>query len=291
MFELWCKDAAHLTISSQVCRACGFVSYAPRPTVDDIDRKYRFLQSIGSNQPATRYDSGREKRRARRLYQIVKKHIPDMQVGRVLDFGGADGRLLQPFVERGAECHLIDYCEMPIPGVNRIGSTESDIPWEGAYDVIVCSHVLEHLADPFHVLRRLADRVRKGGIFYAEVPMEIWRRPPLPKEPVTHINFFTPSSMSYLMNRAGLSVLSCKLARYPHPDGVYSLVIACVATNAAANETPRFGAGLAETERFLTPDMTMMLRFGAMLPGSVIRAAVKRLRQADRLQSSYQRAN
>jgi hypothetical protein len=93
------------------------------------------------------------------------------------------------------------------------------------------------------------------------------------------------------MNRAGLSVRSCKLSRYPHPDGVNALVISCVATNGEPVDAPRPTGGLAETQRFLRPDAMMLMRFGAMLPGSVLRAAVRKLKQASLPRSPYPSAN
>lgn len=47
-------------------------------------------------------------------------------------------------------------------GLKRLGSA--------TYDVILCSHVLEHLANPYLVVRDLACHVAPGGIIYVETP-------------------------------------------------------------------------------------------------------------------------
>lgn len=41
-----------------------------------------------------------------------------------------------------------------------------------AYDLVICSHVLEHLRDPWAVLPGLVRTVKPGGFFYIEVPAE-----------------------------------------------------------------------------------------------------------------------
>jgi SAM-dependent methyltransferase len=283
VFEVWQAGVSDFTIESRVCRACGFVLFAPRPSAEDVDRKYRFLQSIGSNRPLTPYDSQRERRRSARLLEIVTPHLASMAGADVLDFGGADGRLMQAFAARGARCHVIDYCDTPIPGVVRLGATARDLPAGDTYDAIVCSHVLEHVADPLATVRTLAERLKPDGVFYAEVPMEVWRRAPLPKEPVTHINFFTPSSLTYLMARAGLAAVTSGLAAYPHPDGATALVIGCIARPAnRLIHPPAPGVGLGETKRFLKPGLSLMARRAMMIPGVMLREAAQKLQRTTR---------
>ncbi len=41
---------------------------------------------------------------------------------------------------------------------------------DAAYDVVFCSHVLEHLADPLTVAGDLAKKLRPGGMLFLEVP-------------------------------------------------------------------------------------------------------------------------
>lgn len=40
----------------------------------------------------------------------------------------------------------------------------------GFYDAVICSHVLEHLANPYDTLSALAQKVREGGVMYIESP-------------------------------------------------------------------------------------------------------------------------
>jgi len=43
---------------------------------------------------------------------------------------------------------------------------------DAAYDAVICSHLLEHLDAPRRVFDGLADKVKPGGVFYAETPAE-----------------------------------------------------------------------------------------------------------------------
>jgi 2-polyprenyl-3-methyl-5-hydroxy-6-metoxy-1,4-benzoquinol methylase len=46
---------------------------------------------------------------------------------------------------------------------------EADIP-ENYYDVLICSHVLEHIERPYETLLTLLKKIRPGGIIYIESP-------------------------------------------------------------------------------------------------------------------------
>jgi hypothetical protein len=41
---------------------------------------------------------------------------------------------------------------------------------EAAYDAVICSHVLEHVQDPYGVAARLLPKLAAGGMLYVEVP-------------------------------------------------------------------------------------------------------------------------
>jgi SAM-dependent methyltransferase len=51
------------------------------------------------------------------------------------------------------------------------GSGYEQIP-DNAYDLIVASHVIEHMSDPYSVLRTLSSKAKPGGIFYISFPSE-----------------------------------------------------------------------------------------------------------------------
>lgn len=91
---------------------------------------------------------------------------------------------------------------------------------EGQFDALIISEVLEHLTDPWRVLRALARCVRPGGQVFASSPnVAHWRvvrslvlgRFDYQESGVmdqTHLRWFTPASYRQLFEQAGLDVVS-----------------------------------------------------------------------------------
>ena len=89
----------------------------------------------------------------------------------------------------------------------------ADVPW----DLILFSHVLEHLPRPRDVVDAFARRLAPGGRIYIEVPNEQWKTVQCrlrallkPGEPAWfpgHINFFTAGSLRSILARAGMEVV------------------------------------------------------------------------------------
>jgi SAM-dependent methyltransferase len=276
LFEVWFPNSEAVTLTSKCCENCGFITYTPRPTTSDIDAKYRFLADLGLSGTTIDPDSEIERRRAGELHYHAARYAPKGRCLRVLDFGGGDGRLMRGFLAEGAECHLIDFNETTYPGVRRIGATERDLDETCRYDLIVCSHVIEHVAEPVSVISTLASYLKTDGVIYVEVPMEVWSKAPLHNEPVTHVNFFTPISCRHLMARAELQTLRCRLGAHLHPTGVSKLVVRVVGRLGPV-ET-RLPSGAPETAALLSPGRLLRLKRYALMPEKIAGAVAAKLR-------------
>lgn len=239
LFEVWHPGEGEVRLEAVACGECGFVCYLPRPDDDAISAKYRFLQeherSIGAVIGGEKGEA-KDRRRAKRTMKALGLNEP----GRVLDFGGGDGKLLAPFVDAGHDCYLVDYNTEPLPGVKKLADTLEGV--DETFDAIICSHVLEHVADPLGTLRDLRARLRPGGRIYAEVPSEVWRGIPIERDPVTHVNFFTVASFGRLFAMAGLPTGATERAGSYGSQG--KPVIVAVAQRAE---------GVEETRRRLAP--------------------------------------
>jgi SAM-dependent methyltransferase len=99
---------------------------------------------------------------------------------RVLELGCASGQTLSLMRERGAE-HTVGIEYSPeaaaiaeARGVGRIivGDVEHmDLDLEPAsFDLLIAGHVLEHLADPWEILKKLRTFVKPGGQFVCALP-------------------------------------------------------------------------------------------------------------------------
>lgn len=252
LFTVWFPNKDTVTLTSAACRKCGFVCSLPRPEPGDVDAKYDYLSSDPETKNEISQTRESDARRSADLYRRLRPMLASRSS--ILDFGGGNGRLLSAFLGDGHHCSLVDYGAQTLPGVHYAGARLSDIPEGRKFDAIICSHVLEHLAEPAKPVADLKSRLKETGTLYVEVPLEIWKRPPLPVEPVTHINYFTPASIRLLLERAGFAVLSCAEGLYLTEQGGIGKAIRAFARpdDATARSAPA-EPGMTQTMRYLAP--------------------------------------
>lgn len=263
LFELWFTGENDVTLQSIACERCGFVCYSPRPTHADITSKYDYIARHERARTEFSMAKSTDLPRSRELYRYLQRSI-NGQNARILDYGGGNGRLLAAFLEAGHDCEVIDLVDETLPGITYAGSTTQAIGEQQAYDAVICSHVLEHLADPGEALASLLPLVKATGLVYIEVPSEIWKRSPPAIDPVTHINFFTTDSLRTLMQRSGLQVESCAYRTFIRPGGLIGLAIKAIGRplrDGSEKHVELKGIGL--TERLLNPDLRQ--RFSRLL--------------------------
>ena len=267
LFDVWFPCSDEVTLSILGCRECGFVCYSPRPSAEDLVKKYAFLGAFDSvSADGVPVDSPYEKKRSRRMEAILRRVTP-MPGVRILDYGGKDGRLMRYVAEQGAACYVVDYNPQVCPWVTRLGSTMADLGSRmEAFDVIVLSHVLEHVGAPVDLLTDLRSRLRADGWVYCEVPMECWHHLPRLEEPVTHVNFFTPNSLTTAFRRAGFDRIQCGICEYwSNPPDQLGLAIACWAR---PGRTMLDGNAVLKSDlpRYLSPSLLTRLRVAVSAP-------------------------
>lgn len=88
----------------------------------------------------------------------------------VLDYGGDAGQFIPKSLSTAAS--VFDVSGVPaVEGVTAVARDQDLVP--EAYDLILLSHVLEHLPDPMAQLARLRRLLRADeGLVYVEVPLE-----------------------------------------------------------------------------------------------------------------------
>lgn len=278
LFAVWAPGTTEFRATFLGCKSCGMMVYSPRPTAADIDAKYRYSPGSAANVPSRTERPRRTNQRIRRLESFLSPYLPQPpKQCRILDFGGGDGRLLKGYAEQGAACDLIDYVPIPVAGVRHVGSNENDLPNEPTYDGIVCSHVVEHMAEPHTILTRLRSALKPDGAIYVDVPMEISRELPARSEPVTHCNFFIPESLATLLERSGYRVETCELTAYPHPDENWKLCATAVAKVAGTNDHAKRD-GFGSLNAYLNPDIRMRLHKTKLQWRNIPRRQIRRLR-------------
>ena len=83
---------------------------------------------------------------------------------------------------------------------------------EDNFDVIVLSDVLEHVEDPFSLVRKVSELIKNGGSVYCSFPNNQSLRALLLKErwrmirPFGHLHFFSEKSLRILFESNGFKI-------------------------------------------------------------------------------------
>jgi hypothetical protein len=95
--------------------------------------------------------------------------------GRMMDYGGSDGRFLTPFMhETFDEIQIFDPSEAPLhASVDAARVCKIASPAENAYQFLACMHVLEHVGNPRAFVTQAANYLVQGGLMYVEIPLEL----------------------------------------------------------------------------------------------------------------------
>jgi SAM-dependent methyltransferase len=97
-----------------------------------------------------------------------------------------------------------------------------DAPFpQDSFDVITCFDVLEHLYAPLKVMTKVCEWLKPGGVFYVQVPNidsaearvfgTYWHGLELPR----HLFHYSPASLKFLAESAGLREVSLETRRNP----------------------------------------------------------------------------
>ncbi len=207
-FDLWHANENVVEMRRCVCKKCGFVIDLPRPDEQEVDNKYKYLavveKDLGSSRAISPEAMKQEHKQAIELLDLASFHLEcTSRVLDILDCGGGAGHFLIPMKEKGHNCYLVDYNMYPMVGITRLGNTLEDIPVDQKFDLIICRHVLEHVASPRKVAAGLRNYMKNGGLVYAEVPIELFGAAKPNGDPVTHINYFQRDSFRILFEKSG----------------------------------------------------------------------------------------
>ena len=151
----------------------------------------------------------------------VLKALPQIGTFKtILEVGSGTGELAHYLVSH-ASCpaiHLSDVSESALSQAlqnypNSIASTQLLTPGENlpyndnSFDVAICSHVLEHVVDPVHLLNEL---LRTASLVFVEVPID-FRYYAIPTNDllaIGHIHAFSASTIRFYIDQAKPTILS-----------------------------------------------------------------------------------
>jgi SAM-dependent methyltransferase len=209
---------AYPLCNSLQCQDCGLVFLDIRFDAAEMSGLYRGYRGADYTADRERFEPGYAA-----LNAAIIDHVPDTSqaetflgphVGRrprVLDWGGDTGDNT-PFLKTALAIDIFDISDQPvIEGARRVSREDLQ---GAAYDLVVLSHVLEHVPEPVELVRDAAAMLGPEAILYVEVPYEgLIAADPDSRDLAVrkkywheHINFFTEDAMRALLARAGLEV-------------------------------------------------------------------------------------
>jgi SAM-dependent methyltransferase len=170
-----------------VCTGCGLVRLNPRPDVTELDRIYPpeyyayHLVAEGHDGSAPSLGQRLKTFMYQRRLEALLRRLGKPGAIRLLDIGCADGRLLDWYKgsRQGGrlETYGIEMSAEAAEAARRRGhqvvtgrfELDTELP-TGHFDLILASHVIEHVADPVAFARRAAELLAPGGLFVVATP-------------------------------------------------------------------------------------------------------------------------
>ena len=191
------------------CKNCDMVFADPMPSdtaLADFNASYFSFAHGGKPQSRTAaaFFSGIARLRIAYVEAYLATH--QITVSRVLELGPGPGFFARNWlkkhpntifnaIETDSSCHD----SLKEIGVRLVDPAERQAK-EEPFDVIVMSHVLEHVSSPIQFISEATQNLRKGGALFIEVPCRDWEHKPI-DEP--HLLFFDKEPMKRLLGNQG----------------------------------------------------------------------------------------
>ena len=246
------------------CRGCGHGVTVPLSRPEELQAIYDRVYFYDAHYAVM----GEKAYHARFLADDIARLRPSMGTFRVLEVGCMFGTLLRELADRGIAAQGIELSEEPVRYCrdrNLEVSCESVEQFVGRvpnerFQVVVLSHVLEHLVDPRGIIRQLAGLLTEGGHLVVCVPnYQCWHARLAGRNwgwwqvPV-HVNHFCESSARRFFESLGFEDIRTRLR------GGDSLTILLTVMNAlGANKVGGPGA-LSATKWVAVKGLSVLLR-------------------------------
>jgi len=218
------KDGNHMFekygFSHKQCRECQTIYCSPRPTPELLNIYYNayaapkmwteLLVSTDMERKAIQYEP-----RIRILIQSIKEHNP--AAATALDLGAGSGAFTLSLSKlwTGKDVIALDISEDCIQKCKSLGLKTHLGPIEtvtsDSIDVIFMNDLIEHVFDPFLLLKECKRVLRPNGLVYIATPngegfdFKIMKGSTVNITPPEHLQYFNPVSLVKLLQRVGIT--------------------------------------------------------------------------------------
>jgi SAM-dependent methyltransferase len=191
------------------CNDCGMVFVSPMPEADALAayNSAYFVNAHGGipvDAATIAFHSAINRLRVAHVERFLSAQ--SIAVQSVLEIGAGGGHFAGHWLARHPETryHAIEADRSCHPSLLQLGvrlhQTPSECYADAGVDLVVMSHVLEHMADPLGFLQAAAAGLQAGGALFIEVPCRDWE---FKDEDEPHLLFFDKEPMQQLLRRLG----------------------------------------------------------------------------------------
>ncbi|MFS2112611.1 methyltransferase domain-containing protein [Herbaspirillum frisingense] len=211
---------AYSVCNTLTCEDCGFLFLDIRFSDAELDALYAGYRNEAYTSLREHYEPGYRQRNAALKQGTVDISYKESFLRpllalpcRILDWGGDTGKNT-PFKSDNRCLHIHDISNEPvIPGAQRVRREELE---RGAHELIINSHVIEHVPYPADMLLEIRALMDEHSLFYLEVPLEEVVRLNASTEARRtgkrhwheHINFFTRQALLSLIRACDLELVA-----------------------------------------------------------------------------------
>ena len=203
------------------CNSCGFI-FAPEIQSEDAVLYDENFGAANIHPTYRKTASGYVIKNRVKLTGLLAQFEQYRQTGRILDVGCSAAFFMHLAQEKGWQANGVEIAPWAAEfskkelGVEVFCGTLENAKFENnTFDVIFSSHVLEHISDPFPLIKEMQRVLRPGGLHVSVLPSQFaspsWHisKRFIGDPPPKHTSFFNTHSFTKLIERSGLNVVSC----------------------------------------------------------------------------------
>lgn len=218
------KDRYGLYNPVVICRNCGLIQINPRMNQQAYNNyyQYHYRKLIrGLKKPSERHFQ-REYQRGLKIYNYLDKNNIVNKLTRnslIFEVGCGSGGVLGAFRDKGYDVKGCDLDKNFVKfgrekkNLDLLFSPLAEVSFQRKIDLIIYSHVLEHILFPVKELKLVKKALNESGYIYIEVPglskiQNSYGSNFLRFIQLNHIYYFTPSTLNNLLGIAGFKIIS-----------------------------------------------------------------------------------
>lgn len=212
--KLYEKDRYGINYYTGICKNCGLMQQYLYPNNEFINIFYeKFYNDLYAffDGPKSRFES--QFKSGAHKYKIIKSHFKNYSPSTVLEIGCGAAGILAYFQSKNLKCFGVDYENSHLDYARskniKVSSSLNNIKQK--FDIIILSHVLEHIVSFEETLEKCKELCSNEGLIYVEVPSiesiaNHYDYEILNYLHIAHVTHFTKKTFINFMNIKGFEI-------------------------------------------------------------------------------------